>query len=63
MATRSKRAKSLASREEPVEEFELSQNRKPRAKNYSAEECAALIRFCTPKNAIINKNSNRDKDK
>lgn len=40
-----------------------SQSGKLRAKNYSAEESAALIRCSEKYYAIISKNSNRDKDK
>lgn len=38
-------------------------SQKLRAKNYSAEESAALIRCSEKYHAIISKNSNRDKDK
>lgn len=40
-----------------------SQSGKLKAKNYSAEESAALIRCSAKYHTIISKNTNRDKDK
>lgn len=45
------------------ETSQSSQNSKTRAKNYSAEECQALIKCCDKFHTIITKNSNSDKDK
>lgn len=45
---------------------ELSQDfqgGKSRAKNFSAEECLAVIKVCDRYYTIISKNSNRDKDR
>lgn len=69
MSTR-KRKPSIASRiqsprnsQDDSTELENSQGTKSRAKNYSAEESAALIRICDKYHVIINKNSSSDKDK
>lgn len=45
------------------ETVENSQNSKIRSKNYSAEECEAIIKCCDKFHPIISKNSSRDKDK
>lgn len=45
------------------ETSQSSQNSKFRAKNYSADECQALIKCCDKFHPIITKNSSRDKDK
>lgn len=45
------------------ETSQSSQKSKTRAKNYSAEECQALIKCCDKFHTIITKNSNSDKDK
>lgn len=69
--SRRKRAKPIAkdiqssqnSQDDSTEPLENSQNSKSRSKNYSADESAALIKCCDVFHAIINKNSNHDKDK